>query len=163
MDFEIDVSGDDLFSRNYTIVIADKDNLIRGFKFNQELVKILRSRFGEGKYRYPNSKKGRALLKIRIYCIIIYYLFNNINFKKEKELNLEICRDFQGHERDISSNLKYFLGDKLNLNINIKYLKLEKGSNADKYAYLMSKDTKNQIKGYVKISLDDIEKFLIEK
>ena len=157
MQFEIDVSGEDIFNPNYTIVVADKDNLIRGFKFSRKLIEVLRSRHGEGLYRYNHSKQGKTLVKIRIYCIVIYYLFKTIQFKdKKKEINLEVCRDFQGHEKDINSNLKYFLEDKLGFHINIKYVKLPNDSNADKYAYLMRKDTKNKMKDYIKISLEEI-------
>ncbi len=35
MNFEIDVSGKDIFSKNYTIVVADKNKLIKGFKFDR--------------------------------------------------------------------------------------------------------------------------------
>ena len=38
MDFEIDVSGEDLLNKNYTICIANKDSIIKGFKFSEELV-----------------------------------------------------------------------------------------------------------------------------
>jgi hypothetical protein len=161
MNFEIDVSGEDIFSNNYTIVIADKNNFIRGFKFDRKLIQTLRARQGEGKYRYSTSRYGKTLLRVRLYCIIIYYLFKNVTFKnKKEELNLEICKDFHGHEKDITSNLKYFLEDLLKLNIHIKYIKLSKGSNADRYAGLMRNDIKNKVKGYVKISLENIEKYL---
>lgn len=159
MDLEIDVSGGDLLTKNYTIVIADKNSIVRGFKFNESLIKILCSRYGERKYRYPKSSRGKSYLKIRIYCIVIYYLIKSLNLKNNSA-RLEICRDFQGHEREITSNLKYFLEDKLGLKLEIHYIKLPKESNADKYAYLMRNDKKNLIKGYVNILLEDIEKYL---
>ncbi|MBS3090496.1 hypothetical protein J4433_01870 [Candidatus Pacearchaeota archaeon] len=100
-------------------------------------------------------------MRVRVYCIIIYYLFKSIDFRhSNREAGIEICKDFQGHEKDITSNLKYFLGDLLKLKPIFRYTKLPKESNADKYAYLMRKDTKNQMKGYVKISLEEVEKFL---
>jgi hypothetical protein len=40
MDWDIDVSGEDLLSKNYTICIADKDSTIRGFKFDEEIVNL---------------------------------------------------------------------------------------------------------------------------
>ena len=53
------------------------------------------------------------------------------------------------------------LGALLKISIeSIRFLKLSPESNAHKYAYLMRKDTKNQLKSYVNISLDDIELFL---
>lgn len=162
MDFEIDVSGEDILNRNYTVVLADKNDLVKSFKFNQDLIRVLRSRQGEGRYRYPTSKQGKSLLRVRLYCIIVYYLFRSVNIKN-KIVYIDICKDFYGHEKDISSNLRYFLGEKLGLNIHIRYLKLPKESNADKYAYLMRKDVKNKMQGYVNIRLKEIEKFLIKK
>jgi len=162
MNFEIDVSGEDILSKNYTIVVADKNDLIKGFKFDEKLIKTLRSHHIEGRYRYITSRHGKSLLKVRLYCIIIYYLFRAIK-TKEKKVNIEICRDFHGHEREITSQLKYFLETKLGFKINIRYLKLPKGCNADKYSSLMRRDTKNKIEGYEKISLEDIEKYLKKK
>ncbi len=159
MNFEIDVSGEDILNRDYTIVVADKNDIIRGFKFDSSLIQILRARYGQGKYRYSVSAAGKSLFRVRLYCIIVFYLFKSIEFK-DKEINLEICRDFQGHENDITSNLRFFLEQKLGLKINIVYGRLPRESNADKYAFLMRKDSKNQIKGYVGINLEDIEKFL---
>lgn len=163
MNFEIDVSGEDILDKDYTIVVADKDNTVRGFKFTSEFIRILRARQGEGRYRYGISRQGKSLFRVRLYCIIIYYLFKSIDFKYSKEISLDICKDFQGHEKEITSSLKSFLESKLGLKIDIRYTKLPKDSNADRYAFLMRKDTKNKIKGYVKITLEEIEKYLIKK
>lgn len=162
MDFEIDVSGGDLLNKDYTIVISNKGGEIKGFKFNENLVQVLNSRYGEGRYRYAKSKTGKSFLKIRIYCVVIYYLIKSCKIK-DKTLNLDICRDFQGHEKEITSHLNYFLGKLLGYKININYKRLPQDSNADKYAYLMRKDKKNLVKGYVKISLEDIEIFIRKK
>lgn len=157
-EFDIDVSGTDIFSRDYSIVIADNNDLVRGYKFDQSTIQVLRARQGEGKYRYGSSKQDKSLFRVRIYCIIIYYLFKDLDIKdKNQEILLNICKDFQGHEKDINSYLTHLLKNKLGLNIKIRYFKLGKESNADKYAYLMRKDKKNLIKGYVNINLKDIE------
>ena len=44
MNFDIDVSGNDLLSKNYTICIADKNGVIKGFKFDNKIIKDLCSR-----------------------------------------------------------------------------------------------------------------------
>lgn len=44
--FEIDVSGDDLLSKDYTICIADKYGTIKGFKFSNDLINTLCSKYG---------------------------------------------------------------------------------------------------------------------
>lgn len=162
MEFEIDVSGEDLLEKGYVICIANKKGIVKGFKIKEPLLKILKSRRGEEKYRYKKSQPGNSLFKIRLYCIIIYYLFKTIKFKNN-EIILEICRDFQGHEREITSQLKYFLEDKLGLKIEIRYLKLPKESIADRYSFLMRKDNKNKMDTYVKINLEEIEKYLLKK
>lgn len=163
MNFEVDVSGSDLLSKNYTICIANKDSIIRGFKFNEELVNILSSKYGQGIYRYKKSHKGKANFKIRLYCVIIYYLFKSLNIKGEISLN--ICRDFLGRENDIKKNLRFFLEEMLSLTLNeeIYFMKLDNNSNAHKYSFLMRQDNKNKMKTYVKITLEEIEKWLTGK
>src|SRR3989344_5166226 len=128
MDFDIDVSGEDLLSRDYTVCIANKDNIIKGFKMTQELVSTINSKFGQDFYRYNKSKNGKALLKVRIYSIIIYHLFKSV--KSSSSLVLNICRDFNGREDDVKSNLEYFLGRLLGLKIEIKFGRLSNDSNA---------------------------------
>ena len=86
MIFEIDVSGEDLLSKNFVVCIADKNSLIKGFKFNEEIVKVLSSKYGQGLYRYKKSKKDKANFKVRLYSIVIYYLFKSINPKNPEAL-----------------------------------------------------------------------------
>src|SRR3989344_4003726 len=132
MDFDIDVSGEDLLSRDYTVCVATKGNIIKGFKITQEFISTINSKFGQDFYRYNKSKNGRALLKVRIYSIIIYHLFKSI--KISSPLVLNVCRDFNGREADVKSNLEYFLGKLLKLNVEVRFGRLGHDSNAHKYA-----------------------------
>ena len=66
MEFDIDVSGEDLLNKDSTICIADKDGIIKGFKFTGNLAEVINSRYGQDFYHYTKSKNGRAVLKIRI-------------------------------------------------------------------------------------------------
>lgn len=80
MRFEIDVSGSDLFEKDYTIVVAgrnanSKKPMIFGYKFDEEIIKILKAKHGQELYRYKLSKSQRSLFKIRLYCVVIYYIF----------------------------------------------------------------------------------------
>ncbi len=163
MDFEIDVSGEDIFNKNYTICIANKDGIIKGFKFDSKLGQVINSRHGQGLYpKYKKSNKGNASLKVRVYCIIIYFLFKSIK-KKIKNVNLAVCRDFSGRENDIKINLE-FLFTKLKIDLgDVMFVKLPSDSSADHYAGLMRQDNKNKMKTYVNITLKDIEKFLKKK
>lgn len=160
MDFDIDVSGNDLLSKNYTICIADRNGIIKGFKFDDKIIKDLGSRYGQGFYKYKKSKKSKSTFKVRLYSIVLYYLFKSLKIKKEISLN--ICRDFYGRENDIKKNILFFLENELKINLGdrIYFSKLGNNSNAHKYSYLMRRDTKNKMQTYIKISLEDFEKWL---
>ncbi len=160
MEFDIDVSGNDVLSKDYTICISDKNNTIKGYKFSQNILGILTSRFGQGLYKYSKSKKGKTSFKVRLYCIIIYYLFKSLDLKGNISLN--ICRDFTGKDDDIRKNLKYFLEKVLNLDLGdrIYFVKLRSESNAHHYSYLMRHDNKNLMKTYVNISIEEIERWI---
>lgn len=160
MNFEIDVSGKDLLTPNYTICVANTRGIIKGFKFSHKDVEVLNSRFGQGLYnRYKKSKKSKSSFKVRIYCVVIYYLFKSIKISSPIALN--ICRDFDNRFYDIKSNLNFFLSNRLGIKIeNINFCRLDKDSDAHKYACLMGRDTRNQLKTYVKIGLSEIEEYL---
>ena len=159
MEFDIDVSGGDIFDKDYAVCIASKDGIIKGFKISLSFVSIIKSRYEQNLYRYKKSDKSKSLLKIRLYSIIIYYLFKGIKIRESLILNL--CRDFSGREKDIENNLKYFLTEKLKIKIDkFNFGKLTKDSNADRYAYLMRKDKNNKMRIYIKIDSKDVEEFL---
>jgi hypothetical protein len=159
MEFDIDVSGEDLLSKDYVVCTANKDGIIKGFKFSDKLVRDLSSRYGQGFYRYKKSKKGKSDFKLRLYCITIFYLFKSINLNKDISLN--ICRDFQGKENDIKENIKsIFKKNTLKFPERIYFVKLLNNSNAHKYAFLMREDRKDKLSTYVDIKLKDFEKWL---
>ena len=159
MKFEVDVSGEDILNKDYKICVANEDSIIKGFKLNDELVSVLSSRFGQGKYKYKKSQKGKATFKVRIYCVIIHYLLKAISLEN---LSLFLCRDFNGREKEIRETL-ISLQSKIGADNKIREInfgKLSNDSNAHKYSYLMRKDVKNKMNTYVKISIDDIEGYL---
>jgi len=81
--FDIDVSGNDLLSKGYTVCIANKDGIIKGFKFNDKLVKDLSSRYGQRFYKYKKSKKSKSTFKIRLYSIVLIICLNLLKLKKK--------------------------------------------------------------------------------
>ncbi len=166
MKFEIDVAGYDMFEdRDFIICIAKEDgSIIKGFKFNKELIDSLNSDWKAGKFKYVydaiESKRGR--LKARIYCIVVYYLFKSIG--KQDFFSLTLCRDFKGRENEILQSIKYLLTEKLGCKTGIpQFRKLLPTSYAHIYASMMRKDKKNFLNTYVNISLNDIEKYLFKK
>jgi len=166
MRFEIDVSGNDLFKPKYTICIASKQkvdgkNKIKGFRIDDEMLKTIIKKWEENKYRYfyNTFETNRGTFKVRVYCIIIYYLFKSLNIKEK--VSLTICRDFSNKERIINQNLKFLLEKKGGMKIGVPlHQKLPPWSLAHRYARLMSNDIENRLDTYVNITLEDIEKFL---
>ncbi len=159
MKFEIDVSGYDIFSKDYVICISGEGGIIKGFKFKEELTKTLINNWQEKKYGYGLSEKQRAFFKVKLYCVIIGYLFKSTGLKNR--VSLTICRDFHGHTNDINNTLRHLLEKRFGMQIGSpRHQKLPNSSEAHRYAKLMHNDTLNKLTTYVDISLEDIEKFL---
>jgi len=165
MQFEIDVSGSDIFEKDYTICIANKENdshIIKGFKFDVELIQKLVMNWKNGEYRYSTTNKQKGFFKVRLYCIVVYYLFKSI--KIIDKLSLTICRDFHGHKNDIDMNLKHLIQKGFGIELGKpQHQRLPNYSKAHRYANLMHKDTAKQLKSYIDISIQDIEKYLKKK
>lgn len=162
MKFEIDVSGYDIFQEvNYTICLANNEGIIKGFKFNKMLIDSLISNWKNNKYRYvyDSMETKRGIFKVRVYCIILHYLFNSI-IPKPDFVSLTLCRDFKGRENQIVQGIKFFL-DKLNIKSGKpQFQKLSTTSYAHIYSSMMRKDKKNLFGCYINITLEDIEKYL---
>ena len=160
MDFDVDVCGSNIPDKDYSIVVAN-DEHIAGFKFDKKLSDSLKSRLGKGWYRYSSTPAQKKSFKIRVYCIVIIHLLKALKKKtRSKSFFLNICRDFAGHENDIKVNLEALAG-KSGFGIEgFNFCKLSKSSNADKYAYLISRDTENKISSVIKLKISDFERFL---
>ena len=162
MKFEIDVSGYDMFNDTYVICIArDDGEIIKGFKFNKKLVDDILNNWKNNKYRYEYNtfETKRGIFKVRIYSIIVYYLFKSI--EKPDFLSLTLCRDFKGRDNEIRQSLKYFLEDILKIKMGKPlFQKLAPTSHAHIYSTMMRRDEKNLLSTYVNINIEDIEKFL---
>lgn len=162
MNFDIDISGEDLLKKDYSICVCSSDEkIILGYKFDKDILQILKSRLGQNFYRYSCSQKDKANFKVRLYCIAIYCIFKQVNPKAR--FSLRICSDFDGKQEQIRQQLINFLSEKLQLNITgneLHFEKIEKGKTADKYAFLMNKDTSNKLSIYIKIKLENFEEWL---
>jgi len=105
------------------------------------------------------KEKKRGLFKVRLYCIVLYYLFRSLETKEI--LSLTICRDFKGRESTIRQNLKFLLEDKGGMKIGSPlFQRLPVSPLGHWYALTMARDVENRLDIYVDISLEDIEKFL---
>lgn len=159
MKFEVDVSGEDILNKDYTICVANQDGIIKGFKFSDEVVRVLSSRFGQGLYKYKKSQRGKATFKVRLYCVIVHFLLKSIVLS---QMYLLLCRDFNGREKEIKETLfslqkKDGFPNKIS---DIQFGILDIDSNAHKYSFLMRKDTKNKMNTYVDVTIEDIERYI---
>ena len=156
--FDIDVCSEDLLNGDFSVCFASKDGkVVQGFRIGKELSKIINSRWGQGMYKYKKSKKGKGNLKVRIYTVIVYFIFKKINPKVPIALN--ICRDFDGQEAYIREMFGYFLERRLYLKIDNRFYfcKLSGNSFAHKGAYELNK---KKIKSRVIMSLENIERYI---
>lgn len=167
--FEIDASGCDIFNKGYTIAVAEQnnDNGKLAYKFSEKVIQNILAKYGRGEYGYLPSKKGKAYLKVRVYCIAIYYLFKELKLRLRdlREAHLLICRDLYGHEQGIKDNLAQLLVIGLNINvIDINFVTLPNDSIADNFAFLVRLDKRNElIKNCVSISSEDFDRLLKKK
>ncbi len=162
MEFEIDVSGEDILNPNYTICVANRDGLIRGFKMTTEMVQVINARHDQGLYRYKKSRSGKATLKVRLYCAIISEIFRTLRLGES--VSLTVCRDFDGKEQDIKIQLAQLLKDRQGLTVeSVTFAKLDAHSGAHTYAYLMRKDTKNKLPTYATVTLNTLENYLFKR
>ncbi|OIO64229.1 hypothetical protein COY28_02355 [Candidatus Woesearchaeota archaeon CG_4_10_14_0_2_um_filter_57_5] len=155
MRIEVDVSGEDILSVHYSICVADETGAIRGYKMSQDTAATLSRRHSQECYRYRNTLKGTANLRVRLYVIIAAKLINNL---KHGPIHLALCNDFDGRQSDIRSSLPDLLIESTIQSIN--FTQLKKDSLAHQYAYLMRKDRQDHLQFYLPLSLDEIEKHL---
>jgi len=158
MKFQIDLSGTDLLKDKSVLAISNGNGFIRGFQINQIIIDKLLSNWEKRKYVCRYSKRGLGFFKAMIYSAVICGLLESI---KPNEVELEICHDLRFHENNIKQRLNKILKKKLNIIVKSIVFQCMKGTDVDNYAYLMFKDNYNLLPTYVNLSLQDIEKFLV--
>ncbi|MFT4343351.1 MAG: hypothetical protein ACMXYE_01240 [Candidatus Woesearchaeota archaeon] len=98
--YKIDVTGDDILSKNAGIVIVYNNKFVYGFKFNSHLQNTIRNNFQKNLYCFSNKK----ILKPRIYCAVVTLILKKIqidHYTDPTSFQLNICNDFDGHSNDI--------------------------------------------------------------
>lgn len=103
--YKIDVTGDDILSKNAGVIVTYNNKRVYAFKFSCDVQKNIRENYQQGNYCL-NSKK---ILKPRVYCAVLAIILRRIaqeNYTEQKNYQLNICKDFDGHEVNIISILK---------------------------------------------------------
>ena len=169
MEFDIDVSGEDLLNSNYAVAVSNNNNITYGFRFSQGLIQGITNSFNREEYKYKGNSQ-RINLKIRLYCLVVYYIFMNIlkdnQFISNEKHLLRICLDFPGHQNDIKLTLKALLENKLGLVLIEPFIfgTLSEDSNAHKFACKMRKRKKQGgVEGIeINLSKSDCDRNLVK-
>jgi len=103
--YNIDVTGDDLFAKNFGIIVVYNNSHVYAFKFASDLQKRIRGLFNNYEFGFEN----KHILKPRIYCAILTLILKHIGITNKTNKNdflLNMCNDFDGHNNDIVALLK---------------------------------------------------------
>ena len=103
--YKIDITGDDLLSKGYGVIVLFNNEHPYAYKFSSSLQAEIRNYFNKKLYGFENKK----ILKPRAYSAILGLLLRQIskeNQTETKNFDLHICNDFDGHQNDIIHLLK---------------------------------------------------------
>lgn len=158
--FEIDVSGNDVFDRDFSIAIVYNNKKRYGFRFPKYLQDQIIYNNRNNKYCIDNPKS----LKPRVYSAIVILLLKRIAQKEKinEDYKFLICEDLYGHFNQI--------GDILIENLKKEFPKLNKRDHISKCRHsrdsLIQKTAHNLYRGIFDeisifdLSLDKIEDIL---
>lgn len=106
--YKIDVTGDDILSKNAGVIVVYNNEHVYAYKLSSDLQAKIRLNFSKRSYCFDNTK----LLKPRVYCAILVLILRQIakeNNTETAKFHLSICKDFDGHENNIVSILEQCL------------------------------------------------------
>ncbi|MDA3836263.1 MAG: hypothetical protein PF542_01435 [Nanoarchaeota archaeon] len=105
MRIEIDVSGQDLFHKDYSICVVDKRGCVKSFRFKEEVIDKIKSHWKNREYTIPSYAKP-ARFKFKLYSIVVQILLGNLLEEEEsKEISIHFCRDFPSYEKQTENFL----------------------------------------------------------
>lgn len=154
--YEIDVIGEDIFSKGYGFIILfkrKKNSQAFGYRFSSDIQSEIKKFVHEGKYKIPYNRH----FKIRVYTSIIYFIIkeifkiycpSNINFK------LYICRDFASHEKAIIERLKEKIVGDLFEKITADHYIFKSHNKKSKIQQFTEKMNKGDFSEIYKVSID---------
>jgi hypothetical protein len=167
--FQIDKSGRDLFEKDYSIVLILNKEKVYGVNISQEIKDKLLSQFRSGKLNLDghSEKKRKNRFRLRFHTSIVIKLLEKAmcDFKIEKNFNIQICNDFDGHFHEIK--------DMIFKNISKKYsslkmedilqVKFQKPSTIDDAGKAFRNKDKKRLSNYKSINLNEEELIRIIK
>lgn len=166
--FQVDKSGNDLFEKDYSIVLVLNKKEVYGVNIPQKIKDDLVSSFkkGELKITAPSDRTRKNRLRIRIHTAVIITLITkairDLGFLGD--VNIEICNDIDGHFHEIKDMVfKHLIRVLPNIKPeDIILAKFQKTSLIDEAGKAFRNNDKDKLKDYnqVKLNLDELTKLV---
>ena len=166
--FQIDKSGNDVFEKDYSVVLVLNKERIYGVNVPQNIKDNLVYLFRTGglniNHRSEKQKKNR--FRIRFHTAVIIKLIEKAIYDLGvvDSVNIELCNDIDGHFHEIKDMIfKYFIkiipGLKLE---DIILVKFQKPSLVDDVGKIFRNKEKEKLKEFnqVKLDLDELIKII---
>lgn len=157
---QVDKSGNDLFEKDYSIVILVDKERVYGINIPKKLKDDLNSRFKSGELNIikGSDKIRKNRFRIRFHTALIIKLMEKAIFDLGQidRMNIELCNDIDGHFHEI----KYMIFDhffKLIPSLKLEDIvltKFEKPSLIDEAGKSFRTNDKEKLKNYTRINLN---------
>lgn len=159
--FKVDVTGQDIFTRNYAIIVLVNDKHAYAYKFPNELQRKIWGYFRAGVYGVD------CKIKPRTYTVVLYLILKNIAkevYISDSEFSFQICPDMDGNQGYIIELLKTLSFDlfKEFTSDNYTFTKHNKKSKIQQLAEQVSRDDWTAV-NKVNINEDDLHNLLAKK
>ena len=167
--FQIDKSGNDLFERDYSVVLLLNKKEGYGINIPQKIKDDILSSLKKGELNInaPSDKAKKNRLRIRFHTAIIILLIEQAikDLGYLEDVNIEVCNDIDGHFHEIKDMLfKHFT--KLIPSLkpeDIISTRFQKPSTIDEIGRIFRANDTEKIKQYNKLRLDFGDLFKIIK
>lgn len=167
--FQLDKSGNDIFERDYSVVLILNKNTVYGINIPQKIKDDVFFSFKRKALNIiaPTEKARKNRLRIRFHTAILIKLIERAIYDLGyiDEVNIELCNDIDGHFHEIKYMLfNYF--NKLILNLKLEDIvltKFEKPSLIDSAGSAFRRKNKIQLKDYIQLDLKSEEVIKIIK
>lgn len=165
---QIDKSGNDIFDKDYSIVLVSNKREVYGVKVAQAIKDQIVYLFKQGELNinHHSDKQKKNRLRIRFHTAIIIKLIAKVIYDlgSVDELNIELCNDIDGHFHEIKDMIyKHIskLAPSLRLE-DIVLTRFSKPSLIDNAGKAFRTNDKEKIKEYniIKLNLEDLIKII---
>lgn len=114
---QVDKSGGDIFEKDYSIMVVVNKNKVYGINIPQKIKDDLISEYKRGNLNInsQSEKKQKNRFRLRFHISIVIQLIMEALGKMDikRDVNLQICNDFDGHFHEIKDMIFGHLKEKI--------------------------------------------------